>query len=200
MPAAPARHGHGHAVGEPDPQGHAQPQANHAEMCTTILDASPKFGTSSVEPAMVFCHTDMEAAIRDLEELQSTSPTTASGKSSTRWKSAAWRASASSCRPSWQPMPTLAPRWPARPACTPRRPQTSTCTPCWCAAKTPGGQVALRGDKALDVSYIRPGTKDTADPLGQRGYIGAKTYFTAVMRHLNQGWSAVIECGTPDLA
>ncbi len=59
------------------------------------------------------------------------------------------------------------------------------------------GQVALRGESALDVSYIPVGTKDTADPLGQRGYIGARTYFACLI--LNQGWGAVLEVGTPNL-
>ena len=66
------------------------------------------------------------------------------------------------------------------------------------AAEDACGQLALKGKKSLDVTWIPPGTKDTNDPLGQRGYIGAKTYFQATM--LNQGWAAVVECGTPDLA
>ena len=60
------------------------------------------------------------------------------------------------------------------------------------------GQVALRGADSIDVSYIPPGQKDKNDPLGQRGYIGAKTYMTAVV--LNNGWGAVAWVGTPNLA
>ena len=48
------------------------------------------------------------------------------------------------------------------------------------------------------MSYIPPGQKDKNDPLGQRGYIGAKTYMTAVV--LNNGWGAVAWVGTPSLA
>jgi N4-gp56 family major capsid protein len=66
------------------------------------------------------------------------------------------------------------------------------------AAENAWGQVALKGKKSIDVTWIPPGTKDTNDPLGQKGYIGAKTYFACTM--LNQGWAAVVECGTPDLA
>ena len=50
-----------------------------------------------------------------------------------------------------------------------------------------------------DVSrYIPPGQQDKNDPLGQRGYIGATTYMTAVV--LNNGWGAVAWVGTPNLA
>ena len=55
------------------------------------------------------------------------------------------------------------------------------------------GQVMLRGKESLDITYIPPGQKDKNDPLGQRGYIGAITYFTAVV--LNNGWMAVAEVG-----
>ncbi len=59
------------------------------------------------------------------------------------------------------------------------------------------GQVALRGMDSMDVSYIPPGQKDKNDPLGQRGYIGAKTYMTALV--LNNGWGALAWVGTPAL-
>ncbi len=173
-------------------------KANHAEMCTTILDASPKFGTSSVEASyMVFCHTDMEAAIRDLEgfkhiadygQRQVIHPLEIGSVESFRFILSPELAAYADAGAAVGSAPGLY--------------STSASNidvyPVLVCGEDAWGQVALRGDKALDVSYIRPGTKDTADPLGQRGYIGAKTYFTSVM--LNQGWAAVIECGTPDLA
>lgn len=60
------------------------------------------------------------------------------------------------------------------------------------------GQLALRGANALDPTYIPPGSKDKSDPLGQRGYVGAKFYMNCVL--LNEGWMAVIEAGVSDLA
>lgn len=60
------------------------------------------------------------------------------------------------------------------------------------------GQLALRGANALDPTYIPPGTKDKSDPLGQRGYVGAKFYMNCVL--LNEGWMGVIEAGVSDLA
>ena len=172
-------------------------KASHAEMCTTILDSSPKFGTTSVEASyLVFCHTDMEAAIRDLEgfkhvadygQRQVIHPLEIGSVESFRFILS----------------PELAAYNDAGAAVgTTGLFSTGASNidvyPVLVCGEDAWGQVALRGDKALDVTYIRPGTKDSADPLGQRGYIGAKTYFTAVM--LNQGWGAVVECGTPDLA
>ena len=60
------------------------------------------------------------------------------------------------------------------------------------------GQVALRGVNSLDPTWIPPGEKSKSDPLGQRGFVGAKFYFTCKL--LNEGWMAVVEAGVDDLA
>ena len=60
------------------------------------------------------------------------------------------------------------------------------------------GQVALRGLDAIDPTYIQPGVKDKSDPLGQRGYVGAKFYMSCVLP--NEGWMAVAEAGVSSLA
>ena len=59
------------------------------------------------------------------------------------------------------------------------------------------GQLTLRGDNALDPTWIPPGTKDKSDPLGQRGFVGAKFYMNCML--LNEGWMAVIEAGVSAL-
>jgi len=58
-------------------------------------------------------------------------------------------------------------------------------------------QLALRGMDSLDPTYLPPGSKDKSDPLGQRGYIGAKFYMTASV--LNNGWMALVWAGAPAL-
>lgn len=171
-------------------------KANHAEMVTSILDSSPKFGVSSVEAAfLVFCHTDMEPAIRNLSgfihiadygQRQTIHPQEIGSVESFRFILS----------------PELAPYIDSGAAIGSTDLYSTSGTlidvyPVIVCGEDAWGQVALRGDSSLDVSYIKPGTKDTADPLGQRGYIGATTWHTAVM--LNSGWAAVIECGTPDL-
>lgn len=172
-------------------------KANHAEMASTILDPSVKFGTSSVEAAfLVFMHTDMEAAARaipgfvhiaDYGSRQVIHPLEIGSVESFRFILS----------------PELAPYINAGAAVgTTGLFSTGAANidvyPVLVCGENAWGQVALRGASSLDVSYIKPGTKDTADPLGQRGYIGAKTWFTAQI--LNSGWAAVVECGTPDLA
>lgn len=174
-----------------------QLKANHGEMVTSILDSSPKYGVSSVEAAyLVFAHTDMEAAIRDLDgfihvadygQRQVIHPLEIGSVESFRFILS----------------PELAPYIDSGVAIGATGLYSTTGVnidvyPVIVCAEDAWGQVALRGDNALDVTYIKPGTKDTADPLGQRGFIGAKTWHTAVL--LNQGWMAVVECGTPDLA
>lgn len=173
-------------------------KANHCELSTTILDSSPKFGTSSVEGAyMVFCHTDMEAAIRDLPGFVHTANY---GNRSVIHPCEI--GTAESFRFILSPELCAYPNAGAAVGSAPGMFSTGGANidvyPVIIAGEDCWGQVALRGDSSLDVSYIPVGTKDTADPLGQRGYIGAKTYFTCLM--LNQGWGAVVECGTPDLA
>ena len=59
------------------------------------------------------------------------------------------------------------------------------------------GCVPLRGQGAVEPSIIQPGSKTKDDPLGQRGYIGWKTWFTCKV--LNQLWMARLECAATDL-
>ena len=59
------------------------------------------------------------------------------------------------------------------------------------------GQLALRGGDAIDPTYIPPGQKDKSDPLGQRGYVGAKFYMQCTL--LNEGWMAIVEAGVSAL-
>ncbi|RMH42397.1 MAG: N4-gp56 family major capsid protein [Alphaproteobacteria bacterium] len=59
------------------------------------------------------------------------------------------------------------------------------------------GAVALRGQGAVSPTIIPVGQKTKDDPLGQRGYVGWKTWFAAVI--LNQLWMARLEVGATDL-
>lgn len=53
------------------------------------------------------------------------------------------------------------------------------------------GMVALRGQGAVSPTIIPVGQKTKDDPLGQRGYIGWKTYHAALI--LNQAWMSRLE-------
>lgn len=172
-------------------------KANHAKMCTKILDSSPDFGVSSVERAyLVFCHTDMEAAIRALPGFIHVADY---GKRSVVNENEI--GSAESFRFILSPELAAYADSGAAVGTTGLYSTTGTSIdvyPVIITGEDAWGQVALRGENALDPTFIKPGTKSAADPLGQRGYIGAKFY--AVMKMLNDGWAAVVECGTPDLA
>lgn len=57
--------------------------------------------------------------------------------------------------------------------------------------------VALRGMGSLDPIHIPASKQDKSDPLGQRGFLGAKFWSAAFVQ--NDGWMAVVEAGTSDL-
>ncbi|RMD61734.1 N4-gp56 family major capsid protein [Candidatus Parcubacteria bacterium] len=172
-------------------------QANHAKQITSILSPSPNIGTSPIEASyLVFCHSDLEPAIRDLpgyvgvHQYGSRKPVHPQELGSVE-------------RFRFIVSPELAQYADAGAATTTATGLESTSGtnidvyPVIVVGEDAWGQVALRGMDSLDVTYIPPGSKDKNDPLGQRGYIGAKTYFTALV--LNQGWMAVIEAGAPAL-
>src|SRR5574343_535470 len=168
-------------------------KANHAKMVTSILAPSPNFATAPVEASyLVFCSTDMEPAIRDLPGFKHVAEY---GQRKTVHEQEI--GSGESFR--FILSPELAATVDTG-AATGSTGLLSSGTkvdiyPVIVTAEDAWGQVALRGSNSLDVSYIPPGQKDKNDPLGQRGYIGAKFYFTSLV--LNQGWMSVAWVGTP---
>jgi N4-gp56 family major capsid protein len=59
------------------------------------------------------------------------------------------------------------------------------------------GDVMLRGMDSFGVTMLPAGEQTKDDPLGQRGYVGAKTYFAVV--RLNEGQMAVVEVACSSL-
>lgn len=53
----------------------------------------------------------------------------------------------------------------------------------------------LKGKNAITPMVLNPGTPREGDPLGQRGYIGWKTWFAAGI--LNDNWMIRYECAAP---
>jgi N4-gp56 family major capsid protein len=51
-------------------------------------------------------------------------------------------------------------------------------------------QIAVRGLKAMDPTFLPPGDKTKSDPLGQRGYAGT-SWWKAVMVE-NNLWMSVV--------
>lgn len=59
------------------------------------------------------------------------------------------------------------------------------------------GLVPLKGANAITPMVMIPNTPRGGDPLGQRGSVAWKTYFTAVI--LNNGWMARAEVAAIEL-
>lgn len=169
-------------------------QANHAKRITGILDASPNVATKPVDAAyLVFVHTDAEADIRDLAGFKHVSE-----YGSRKVVSPYEIGSVENFR--FITSPELAP-YAAAGALIGSTGMTGTTNidvyPFIMVGEDAWGQLALRGMDAIDPTYIPPGQKDKSDPLGQRGYVGAKFYMACTM--LNEGWMAVAEAGVTAL-
>lgn len=171
-------------------------QANHSKRVTGILAPSVNIGTLPVEAAyLVFCHTDVEADVRDL-----TGFVHVSEYGQRKVINENEIGSVENFR--FITSPELAP-YADSGAATGVTQLFSSGTkvdvyPVIICGEEAWGQVALRGDNALDPTWIPPGEKSKSDPLGQRGFVGAKFYFASKI--LNEGWLAVIEAGVSDLA
>ena len=170
--------------------------SNHAKQITSILAASPNFATAPVEAGfLVFCHSDMEPAIRDLPGFKHVSEYG-------QRKVVNENEIGSVERFRFILSPELAATKDVGASVGATGLYSTTGSnidtyPCIVVAEDAWGDVALRGAESFDVTWIPPGTKSGADPLGQRGYIGAKFYSAAKV--LNQGYMAVVWAGTPAL-
>lgn len=171
--------------------------SNHCKQITGILAPSGDFGTSSVEPAwLVFAHTDCGADIRRLEGFTKVADYG-------QRKPVHPREIGSCEEYRFILSPELAPYLAAGASVTGTGclsaggvsvdvyPFIIVGEEAWC-------QAALRGVDSIDPTWLPPGVKTHADPLGQRGYVGAK--FWNAVEILNQGWMAVLEAGVSDLA
>lgn len=171
-------------------------QANHADMITEVLSMSYDFGSTGVEAGyVVYTHTDVASDIRDLPNFKSTVEYAQRKLISPR--------EIGSCEEfRFVLSPELAPYADAGAAIGSTGMYSTTGAnidvyPVLVMGKDAFGNIALRGDDAVDPTYIPPNVKSAADPLGQRGYVGCKFYAQSLM--LNQGWMAVYEVGITDL-
>jgi N4-gp56 family major capsid protein len=172
-------------------------QANHAKRVTGILEPGEKISTQPVEASyLVFAHTDAESDIRDLAGFKHVA------EYGTRKVVSPYEIG--SCENyRFILSPELA-SYPNAGAAVGVTGLYSTGAanvdvyPFIVVGEDAWGQVALRGLDAIDPTYIQPGVKDKSDPLGQRGYVGAKFYMSCVL--LNEGWMAVAEAGVSSLA
>lgn len=169
-------------------------QANHAKRITGILAPSVSIATKPVEASyLVFVSTDAEADIRDLQGFVHVS---AYGN-----RKPVHPQELGSCENyRFITSPELAPYAGAGAAIGSTGLMGTTNVdvyPFIVVGEDAWGQLALRGADSIDPTYIPPGQKDKSDPLGQRGYIGAKFYMQCTL--LNEGWMAIAEAGVSAL-
>lgn len=170
--------------------------SNHAMPITQILVPSTSFASAPIEAAfVVFCHTDLEPAIRDLPNFKDIA--------NYSQRKPLHEMEIGSCeRFRFVLSPELA-GYPDSGAAVGATGMASTTGvnidvyPMIMMAEEAVGQVHLGGVENWDAWYLPPGQRDKADPGGQRGYVGAKWYYAAGI--LNQGRLALVEAGTPAL-
>ena len=162
-------------------------QANHGKMVNRMLRPSEDYGTDAVaEGFTVYSNTDLEPDIRDIPNFTPTEKY-ASGKPMPHevGKVERFRFITSPDLPSIQDAGAAV-------GSTGLYSTTGVNVdvyPLIVVAQDAWSQLAVRGMKALDPTYLPPGEKSKADPLGQRGYAGT-IWWKAVLLE-NQGWFAV---------
>ena len=162
-------------------------QANHAKAVTKVLKASNMYGTDAVASGyLVYCHTDMEPDIRDLPNFTPVEKY-ASGTPMPNevGKVERLRFITSPDLPSIQDGGAAI----GSTGCYSTTGTSIDVYPVIVAAEDAWSQIAVRGQSALDPTFLPPGEKSKSDPLGQRGYCGS-SWWKAVMVE-NPGWMSV---------
>lgn len=163
---------------------------NRGDMITQILAPSPNFNTAPVEAGyLVFCHTDLENDIRELPGFKETSE-----YGSRKVMHPLELGSTDRYRFIISPELTSIPDSGASVGVTGLMSTTGSLVdvyPMIVVAEDAWGDVALRGQESFDVTHLPHTMKDKNDPMGQRGYVGAKFWSAAFVQ--NDGWCACIE-------
>jgi N4-gp56 family major capsid protein len=169
-------------------------KAQKAHKITTILSSSTFYATKAVEAAYVAVgHTDLEADIRNLPGFL---PVAQYGQRSVISEHEI--GSVEDVRYILTPdLEPFADAGAAKGATISTTGTSSDVYPVMYFGKEAFGIVALRGQGAVSPTIIPVGQKTKDDPLGQRGYVGWKTYHAALI--LNQAWMARLEVAATDL-
>jgi N4-gp56 family major capsid protein len=164
----------------------------HTDKVTEILAPSPKYGTAGVEASFfVFIHTDLKPDFRDMPGFV---PVAKYGTMKT--VSPYEFGTVEEFRIIASPELVSVQDSGAAIGTTGLGSTTGTNIDVYqmvIAGRDAWGDIALRGTKAMTVHDVKPEQADKNDPTGQRGYIGASTYFNAVL--LNSLHMAVAEVG-----
>jgi N4-gp56 family major capsid protein len=169
-------------------------KAQRAKPITSMISASPKFATEAVSPGFIcFSHTDAEQDIRDLdgftpvERYANYSPV--SEYECGKVEGVRFILS-----------PVLEPFAGAGSGTTNGMVESSSAVdvyPFVVVSKNSYGTVPLKGANSMSPRVINPDRIDKSDILGQRGFVGWKMYFAALI--LNEAWVQRVECGVTAL-
>lgn len=168
----------------------------NARMLTSKVSSTPNFNTDSIPPAYVgFVHTDMENTIRgltgfiDVKDYGSTSP----------WEYEI--GTVGNVRFLMSTMLTPFADAGAAGATMIGTTDASAAVDVYTvliAAADSYAVTPLKGMNAITPMVLNPNTPREGDPLGQRGYVGWKTYFAGLI--LNNAWFIRGECAVLELS
>ena len=162
--------------------------ANHGKMKNRVLKAGPDYDTSAIEAGfLVFCHTDLEPDIRDIEGFV---PTAKYAQRSVlnEYELGSVERFRFICSPELAAYAASG----AAVAGTDLYGDTNADVyPMIVCGADATFDVALKGSKSFNMSVIPHTQKDKSDILGQRGYVGAIFWSAALVT--NNGWMAVAE-------
>lgn len=170
--------------------------ANRGKMVNRVLAPSANYATTAVEPGyIVFCHTNLESDIRDLPGFV---PVASYGtrKPMHEMEIGSTERYRFVCSPELNGYADSGAAIGSTGLYSTTGANIDVYPVIVCALDS-YADVALRGMNSFSPSHIPPSRKDSSDPLGQRGYVGARFYDAAFIQ--NDGWMAVIEVGLSSL-
>lgn len=176
--------------------------ANLAPKITSILSASTNIGTQPIEAAyIVVCHTDLESDIRALSGFVHVSEY-GSRQSMHENELGSWENYRFITSPHLAPYLAAGGTTTANTRLSAGVPNSAGTEnvdvyPMIVLSPKAYGDIALRGKNAINAQAFPASTRTKDDPLGQRGLIGAQTYFTVV--RLNEYHMAVVEVAASSL-
>lgn len=170
-------------------------KGNKGRKITTMVGSSPNYSTQPVDAAFIaFTHTDCEGDIRDMAGFV---PTELYGQ----MKAMPYEiGKVEDVRYILSPVlePFLGAGSTTINGMTAADNTNVDVYPVIYIAKEAYGVVPLKGSKAITPTVLNPNTPSKSDQLGQRGYVGWKTYFNAVI--LNESWMARLEVAATEAA
>lgn len=174
-------------------------ESAHGKRVTEKLSAGVNFGTSAIHPAyLVFIHTDLEADVRNIPGF---TPVVEYGQQ----KPVHEREIGAVEQFRFITSPYFRPWLQAGGTVTAgaflsnggTSGTTADVYPIMVVGKDAWGQVALKGQGSIDITYLPAKQKSHANPLGQFGYVGGTFWKNAV--RLNENWLCRVEVAASGL-